>query len=74
MTKTDIYPKTQHVNDISALRGKFLPAAPGPLLLPVAHPGGDGGHQRPRRPRHEEDARAALQNLVSNFTHPIGEN
>ena len=51
----------------AVVRGELLPAAAGPLLLSVAHPGGHGGHQRARRPRHEEDARAALQNLVTQF-------
>ena len=50
--------------EISVVRGELLPAAAGPLLVFVAHPGGHGGHQRARRPRHEEDARAALQDLV----------
>ena len=50
-------------HEITAVRGELLSAAAGSLLLSLTHPGGHGGHQRSRRPRHEEDPRAALQDL-----------
>ena len=57
---------TSH-HGFTVVRGGLLLAAAGPVLLSVAHTRGHGGHQRARRPGHEEDARAALQNLVSHF-------
>ena len=47
----------------AAVRGGFLPASARPGLVPVAHPRGRRGPQRARRPRHEEDARAAPPHL-----------
>lgn len=60
---SDPRPSPFFISPLAAVRRRGVPAQPEPVRLPVADPGGAGGHLGARRPGHEGHARAALQRL-----------
>ena len=54
----------EYSNLFPALRGELFSADAKPVVVPLAHLEGDGGLQRPGRPRHEKDAGAAPRHTI----------